>query len=70
MRQMNRQSKCYRFHLYIGKVTYGPDSLSDADLAGREGRAYVMRVDYRVRVTYGAATPAVRARALKKNAVR
>jgi hypothetical protein len=53
------------------KVTREPDSLSDTGSAEREGRAYVMRVDHRARVTYSAATPAVRAHPTgKKGAVR
>jgi len=59
-------------HLHRGKVNREPESLSDAGSAGRKGRPYAMRVDYRARVTYAAATPAVQAHAyaVKKDAVR
>jgi|AntAceMinimDraft_5_1070358.scaffolds.fasta_scaffold118960_2 hypothetical protein len=38
---------------------------SDGGLAGREGRAFVIRVDNRTRVTYAVVTSAVRAQASK-----
>jgi hypothetical protein len=57
---MSRKSTYYQLYLYRGKVTHEPASLSDAGSAGMEGKAYVMRVDNRARVTYAAATPAVR----------
>jgi hypothetical protein len=59
--QMSRHSKLYQLHLHRGKATQEPESLSDECSAGRVGRANVMRLDSRVRVTYAAATPAVRA---------
>jgi hypothetical protein len=70
-RQMSRQSNYYQLHLDRGKVTRDPESLSDAGSAEREGRAQVMRVDDRARITYAEATPAVRAHAstVKKGAV-
>jgi hypothetical protein len=37
--------------LHRGKVAHKPESLLDAGSAGREGRAYVMRVDDRAKVT-------------------
>jgi hypothetical protein len=60
---MRRLSKYYQYHLYRAKVTQEPESLSGTGSAGKEGRAYVMRVDYRARVTFAAATPAVQAQA-------
>jgi hypothetical protein len=58
---MSRQSKKFPQNLQRGKVTHEPGSLSGADSAGREGRAYVIRVDDRARVTNAAATLALRA---------
>jgi hypothetical protein len=73
---MSRQSKYCQLHLHRGKSTREPESLSDAGStgralslfsdegsAGREGRAYVTRVDTHAKVAYAAATPAVRAHA-------
>ena len=57
---MSRRSEYYLLHLHRGKVTHEPESRSDAGSAGREGRAYVMRIDDRARVTLAAATLAVR----------
>jgi hypothetical protein len=64
---MSRQSKYYQRHLNRGKITHGHESLSDEGSAGRKGRAYVMRVDNRARLTSAAATPAVRADASTVN---
>ena len=64
---MRRLSKYYQYHLYRAKVTQEPESLSGAGSAGKEGRAYVLRVDYRARVMYVAAMPAVRAHASTVN---
>ena len=54
-----------------GKVTHEPGSFSGAGSAKREGRAYVIHVDNRARVTYAAATTTVRAHdsTVKKDAV-
>jgi hypothetical protein len=69
---MSKKSKYYKLHLHRSTVTYEPKSLSDAGSAEREGWAYVIRVDNCSRVTYAAATPAVRPHAstVKKGAVR
>jgi hypothetical protein len=67
--QMSRQSKYYQLHLHRGKVTHEPESLSDAGPAGTVGRAYVMRIDNRARVTDATATPAVQAHAFTVKSV-
>jgi phage-related tail fiber protein len=69
---MSWQSKYNQLYLRRGKVTHEPNYLSDAGSAEREERANVIRVDDRARVTYAAATPAVRVHVsmAKKDAVR
>jgi hypothetical protein len=66
---MSRQGKYYQLHLNRGKVPHEPESLSEAGSAGKKGRVYVVRINNRAKVTYAAATPAVRAKVSKTTRV-